>query len=140
MILSNTPPLDIQGEKALQECTINAKFSQGSILGPALFPLYINDLLYDAVSNITIYANDWDPVSKLWYQLESASKLESDLQDTVVWGRKYEIGQFIDFKEIKTPLVSFDCSENWDATDLTMNGSNCHEKLFFQGVRIVFLS
>ena len=44
--------------KALQEYPLNAGFPQGSILGPTLFFLYVNDLLHDVVSNIAIYADD----------------------------------------------------------------------------------
>ena len=56
---------------------------------------YINDIPDDVISNITIYANDttlypkcdlW--LSDLWQQLKLASEFESDLQDSVNWGRK----------------------------------------------------
>ena len=61
--------------------------SQGTILDPTLFLLYIND--GDAIFNSAIYADDTtiysncDQASDLWQQLELASELESDLDDTV---------------------------------------------------------
>ena len=55
-----------------------------------------NDLPDDVIYNIAIYADDTTLYSKcnwasdLWQQLELASELESDLQDTVDWGKKWK--------------------------------------------------
>ena len=52
-----------------------------------------------------------DQTSDLRQELELASELESDLQDTPDWGRK----QLIDFNAGKAQLVWFDWSNNTGA-------------------------
>ena len=92
--LSNRRLQVVLDGKSSQEYPVNAGVSQGSILGPTVFLLYINDLPDDVICNIAIYADDTTLYSKcnqasdLWQQLELASELESDLRDTVIWGRK----------------------------------------------------
>ena len=75
----------ILNSKCSQEYPVNAGVSQGSIFGPALFLLYINDFPDDVIGNITIYADDTplyskvDQASDMWQQLELASEYASDL-------------------------------------------------------------
>ena len=103
----------LDGNSSL-EYSVNAGVPQGSILGPTLFLLYINDLPDDVICDIVIYTDDTTLFSKfnraydLWQQLELASELESNLRDTVDWGRKW----LVDFNTGKTQLVSFDRSSN----------------------------
>ena len=57
-----------------------------------------------------------------------ASEIESDLQDTVVWGKK----SLIDFNAGKTQLVSFDRSKNDGSIDAKMDGSVLEENPSFK--------
>ena len=81
--------------KCSQEYPFNAGGPEGSILGPTLFLLYINDLPDDIICNIAIYADDatlcskCDQTSDLWQQPELVSELQSDLRDTVHWSKKW---------------------------------------------------
>ena len=92
--LSNRRLRVVLDGKSSQKYPVNAGVPQGSIHGPTLFLLYINDLPDDVICDIAIYADDTtlyskcDLVSNLWQQPELASEVESDLRDMVDWGKK----------------------------------------------------
>ena len=92
--LSNKRLWVVLDGKSSQENPVNAGVPPGSILGPTLFLLCINDFPDDVICNIASHADDntlyskCDKASDLWHQLELASELEPDLRDTVDWGRK----------------------------------------------------
>ena len=79
---------------------------------------------------LLIYADDttlyskFDQASDLLQQLELASELESDLRDTVDWGKKW----LVDFNTGKTQLVLFDRPNNNGVIDVKMDGSVLEEK------------
>ena len=112
--LSNRRPRVVLDGKSSQEYPVNAGVPLGSILGPTLFLLYINELPDDVICDIAIYSDDTtlysrcDQASDLWQQLELASEFKSHLRDTVDWGKKW----LVDFNKGKTQLVSFDWFNN----------------------------
>ena len=69
--LSNRRLQVVLDGKSSQEYPVNAGVRQGSILGPTLFLLYINDLPDDVISNIVIY----DDVTTLYSKCHQASDM-----------------------------------------------------------------
>ena len=140
--LSNRQLRVILGEISSQEYPVTAGVQQWSILGPTLCLLYINDLPDDVICNFGICADNTTLYSKcgqasdLWQQLELASELESDLRDTVDWGRKW-LG---DFNAGRTQLVSFDWSKNIGAIYVKMDGFALEEKTSFKILGLTFSS
>ena len=140
--LSNRRLQVVLDGKSSQEYPVNAGVLQGSILGPTLFLLYINDLPDNVICNIAIYADDTtlyskcDRASDLWQQLELASEFESDLRDTVDWGKKW----LVDFNAGKTQLVSFGRSNKNGSIDVKMGGSIVEEKSSFKMLGLMFSS
>ena len=65
-----------------------------------------------------------------------ASEIESDLRDTVDWGRKW----LVDFNAGKIQLASFDRSKNTGAIDVKMDGSVLEEKSSFKMLGLTFSS
>ena len=78
--------------KSSQKYPDNAGLSPASIFDLAFLLLYITDFPDTITCNISIYADDTtlqtkcdrNDASDLWQQLDLASKLESDQQDTAV--------------------------------------------------------
>ena len=107
-------------------------FLKGSFLVLQFSYYNFNDLPDDVIYNIAIYADDTtlyfkcDQASDLWQEIELASELESDLQDTVDWGRKGHL----DFNAGKTELILFDWSDNNGAIDVKVDWSVLEKSSF----------
>ena len=96
----------INGQSS-EEHSINAGVPQGSILGPTLFLIFINDLPdHITESFVDIFADDttlYGCTSKSIDDEKLASRLSSDLHTIVKWGSKW----LITFGAKKTKLVTF---------------------------------
>ena len=80
-------------------------------------------LLFMLMIDTTLYSK-YDQASDLCQQLELTSELESSLQDTVDWGKKW----LVHFIAGTTQLVSFDQSNDNGSIDVKMNGSVLEEQ------------
>ena len=93
--------------QASEARSINAGVPQGSLLGPTLFLLFINDLPKHIISSlVTIYADDttlYGSTSVSVSDQKLATDLSDDLEHVVQWGKTW----LVSFNASKTKLVSF---------------------------------
>ena len=99
-----------------------------------LFSSYYIKYFFDQFGSYNADDTLRDQGSALQIQLELASELESNRQDTVDWGRKW----LVDFNTAKTQLVLFDQSNSTGGIDVKMNGSLLDENSSFEMLGLTF--
>ena len=113
---------------------INAGVPQGSVLGPTLFLLFINDLPDHVTSQLAIYADDstlyscLDKTDDLFDMVELAANLEYDLRSTVEWGKKW----LVSFNTSKTKLLSINRFSSPILPSVAMEGTSLPESGSFR--------
>ena len=65
--------------------------TQGTVLGPLLFSLYINDISTDTESEIRLFADDC-VCNREIKEIEDTVKLQKDIDRLGSWARKWGIG------------------------------------------------
>ena len=82
---------------------IKAGVPQGSVLGPLLFLVYINDIVKNIESTVKLFADDTSMYLSLEDTAERSRILNADLQKIINWSQKWKV----DFNPAKTELVTF---------------------------------
>ena len=84
----------------------NAGVPQGSVLGPILFLVFINDLFYKVENNLDVFADDstlWAVIPKISSRTEVADSLNKDLAAIQNWATTW----LVTYNQTKTELVTF---------------------------------
>ena len=105
---------------------ILAGVPQGSILGPILFLIYINDIVAEIGSNIRLFADDTSLYIIVENPITSAVCLNSDLSKISIWANNW----LVDFNPIKTESMLISRKLN----------KPVHPPLFMQEVQIAEVS
>ena len=63
---------------------------QGTVLGPLLFSLYINDIMVRIESEIRLFADDCVYYRQI-HSIEDTSKLQKDMDPLGKWARKWRM-------------------------------------------------
>ena len=87
--------------------TVTSGVSQGTVQGPLMFLLYINDIGLQITSELGLFADD----SVLYWvvnNISSAKVLQSDLNKLVVWSEKWQMA----FNASKCFLLRVTCSRD----------------------------
>ena len=88
--------------------SVNSGVPQGSILGPLLFLLYINDIVEDINSSIRLFADDTSLYIIVDNPVEAANQLNSDLSKIHLWATKW----LVKFNPAKSESVIFSRRQN----------------------------
>ena len=112
-----------------QRVVVNSKFSewtkvvsgipQGSVLGPTLFTIFINDLPVDIISNIKIFADD----TKIYSGVHNCNIVQEDLNKLTQWSNKWLLPFNID----KCTVLHYgkaNPSNNYVMNDITLPTSS----------------
>ncbi len=98
--------------------SITAGVPQGSILGPLLFLIYINDIVIDIKSKIRLFADDTSLYIIVDDPLSSSVSLNDDLRTIHMWSKRW----LVTFNPSKTETMIFSRKRNKPLhPNLTMN-------------------
>ena len=89
--------------KSSQWSTISAGVPQGSVLGPLLFLVYINDLVDNVNSDVKMFADDTSLFSNVTNETVTAEVLNRDLEKVRLWAWQWKM----QFNAEKTKEVIF---------------------------------
>ena len=70
-------------------CALRAGVPQGSVLGPLLFLIYINDIVSDIESDINLFADDTSLIKIVENPIVTSEVLQTDIDKIQLWADKW---------------------------------------------------
>ena len=109
---------------------VTAGVPQGSVLGPLLFLIYVNDIVVDIKSVMKLFADDTSMYLSLNNDDIRAEILGSDLEKVSTWATRWKVT----FNQAKTELLNFSKQRNFQPLPLnfentTLTSTNTHKHL-----------
>ena len=104
---------------------VEAGVPQGSVLGPLLFLLYINDITVDIKSNIRIFADDVSLFHVTKYPITSFDDLQYDLYKISEWANQWRLRFNPDLTKQATEVIFS-----------TKTNPNVHPPLMFNNIPV----
>ena len=113
--------------------TVSSGVPQGSVLGPTLFLIYINDIVNDIESEVKLFADDTSMYLQMNDGLRRTNILNSDIQKILIWSRLWKV----DFNPSKTELLTISNHRNPDTYPLTFDNSILSENFTHKHLGVV---
>lgn len=104
--LTNRSQRVLVGSAASELADVLAGVPQGSVLGPILFLVFINDLFDVVVNELDVFADDstlWSTIPRSADRVDVAKSLNTDLVSIAEWAKRW----LVTFNDTKTELVTF---------------------------------
>ena len=111
----------IQGNAVSSWKDIFSGVPQGSVIGPLLFVIFINDLIKIFINKTKLYADDTKLLSKVEDIINNENSLQKDLNEASEWSRKWLLG----FNSSKCVIMHY--GNNNPHVKYTLNGVELKE-------------